>query len=138
MAQLASKIDRRIETDFQREHLIKFIETLDLGDKGLKVTIQPFAETRTQQQNRFLWAAVYQPIATQMSEKHGRVYTKDHIHWAMQEQYPILVQIPEGMPGAGKMFRKSTTKYTRKEFSDYLEQVWAYWSGEGVFFDSGY
>ena len=39
--------------------------------------------------------------------------------------------------GKSKSYPKSTTQLTKKEFTDYLEQVWSWGAGElGVFFDA--
>ncbi len=53
----------------------------------------------------------------------------------MQEMFGVLETIPAGLPGAGQVVKKSTTRYTKQEFSDYIEQVWSWGASEGFWFD---
>lgn len=91
-------------------------------------------ETRTEQQNRLLWAGAYSPIAEFLSEQSGKAVTTEMIHWLCKEKFlpPLVVPLKAG----DKTYPGSTTKLTKSEFSDYIEKVWAWGASMGVFFDT--
>lgn len=126
------KQSRRIQTDLQRERLLDFFAKCPLGEHGLLVEWQPYEEARSSEQNKLLWAGAYRPIAEHLSLEHGRIITSEQVHAVCKSQFLEH----ETNPINGKAYPGSTTKLNKKEFSDYLEQVYA-WGGEmGVFFDT--
>lgn len=90
-------------------------------------------ETRTEQQNRLLWAGAYSPIAQHLSEQSGKVITRDHVHCVAKDRF--MPRITVEFEGKSKSYPQSTTRLGKKAFSDYLEQVYAWGAEMGVYFD---
>lgn len=90
-------------------------------------------ETRTEQQNRMLWAGAYLPIALHLSEESGKVITKDMVHAVAKDRFldPIVVEFN----GKVKRYPGSTTRLGVKAFNEYLEKVFAWGVDMGVYFD---
>lgn len=126
------KTSRRIETETQRENLLSFFAKCPLGEHGLMVTWQPYEQVRTAKQNSMLWAGAYSPIAEHLSLEHGRIITSEHVHAVCKSKFLEH----ETNPINGKVYPGSTRKLSKKEFGDYLEQVWAWGNELGVFFDT--
>ena len=89
-------------------------------------------ENRTEHQNRLLWAGAYSPIAQFLSEQNGLVITRDMVHDTCKSNFAPRAENRL----TGETYPKSTTRFSKKEFSDYLERVFAWGASMGVFFDS--
>ena len=115
------------------DNLIKFLSSVD-ETLCLDVIIKDHEHNRTLEQNRFMWSAAYQPIAEQIGEATGAMLTKDDIHEFMKDRF--APRVIRKIPGTDKTksYPKSTTKFTRKEMSDYLEQVFAWGASHSVWF----
>ena len=127
------KLTRVLKTDTQKQNAARFIEALDLED-GKVMTIQDCEDIRTIEQNRYLWSQVYQPCAEQIGEATGRMLTKDDMHVFFTRSFGARVERKSPVTGEIRSVPKSTTKYTRKEMSDYLEQCFAWGAEHGVWF----
>ena len=90
------------------------------------------SETRSEEQNRLLWAGAYGPIAQVLSEESGKVITKEMVHEVSKDRFcpRIIVEFQ----GKSKSYPKSTTRLNKQEFSDYLEQVYAWGAELGAVF----
>lgn len=90
-------------------------------DKRWKISVKENKETRSQRSNRYLWGVVYATIRNHVMDSKGDVYTVEEIH----EHYKHRFLIPEVKTVMGKEMKlyRTTTKMTKKEFSDYLELV---------------
>ena len=114
-------------------HFIDRFKKMPVPDNGWTVTWTEFKNNRSLAQNRFLWHQVYQPIAEQISEGTGALVTKDHIHKLMAQMFsPRLIT---RVMGEDIVTIKSTTKYTKAEFTDYITKCEAWASEHGVWFD---
>lgn len=124
----------RIKHEADLHHFIKRFKAIPVPDNGWVVTWDTFKNNRTLAQNRFLWDQVYSPMAEQISEATNTMVTKDMIHKLMADRFSPRV-ITKVM-GQDIVTIKSTTKYTKQEFSDYIEKCFAWGSQHGVWFES--
>ena len=91
------------------------------------------ATTRTEEQNRLLWVSAYLPIAQFLTEQSGKVITKDMVHCVAKDRFSPRVIVE--FDGKSKSYPQSTTRFNKQEFSDYLEQVYAWGAELGVMFE---
>ena len=96
-------------------------------DPGRKYIVEVVEETRSIQQNSYLWAVVYSSIANYMRDQKQVNYSTEAIHETLKEMF--LVPRIEQLSKREVKIYKSTTKLTKREFSDYLEQIFA-WAAE--------
>ena len=83
-------------------------------------------------QNRLLWASAYTPIAVFLSEQSGKVITREMVHAVAKDRFAPRITVE--FDGKSKSYPQSTTRFTKAEFSDYLEAVYAWGADMGVFF----
>jgi hypothetical protein len=122
---------------------IKEVKQLDAVFK--QIVARPFPATgwvmnlteaknnRTLQQNRYLWDQVYTPMAVQIGDATGTLIKTDHIHALMKDRFSpreIVYVLGETV-----CTPKSTTKFTKKEFTDYIEKCFAWGAEHGVWFN---
>ena len=120
-----------MQNELQRRTVLKRIQAFPLGDSGFDVRFQEHQFTRTAEQNNLLWPGAYRPIARYLSEKNNRIITDWHVHEICKQR----IAPHETNPIDGKVYPKSTTKMTKSEFSEYLEEVWSWGAEMGVWFD---
>lgn len=120
-----------IKTDAQRISAIAAIQTHEIGKSGFYVQIKSAAPKRTELQNAFMWGWVYREIARQLAEG-GIVipledgaehpYTIDVLHEIFRERFLVTGEIRSRTGRTLKLYA-STTSLSKKQFSDYLEQI---------------
>ena len=122
-----------VKTEKQREHLLKFFTSVEIPDCGFVVEWSQADAKRTTEQNALLWVSAYRPIAQFLSEQSNKVITSEMVHAVAKDRFldPVVVE----MNGKRKSYPGSTTKLGKKAFSDYLEQVYSWGAGMGVYFD---
>jgi hypothetical protein len=91
------------------------------------------SQTRTEEQNNLLWRSAYTPIAQHLTEESGKIITKEMVHEVAKDRFAPRVVVEAF--GRSKSYPRSTTKFNKQEFSDYLEQVYAWGSEMGVLFE---
>ena len=123
-----------IKTEKQRERLLAFLSGFELPECGLLVEWCKADEKRTVEQNALLWASAYGPIAEFLTEKSGKIITREMVHAVAKDRFlePVVVEFD----GKTKSYPGSTTKLGKKAFSDYLEKVYSWGAHMGVFFDN--
>ena len=129
------KLNRTIRNKDHMDNLIKFLDSMEIPEDGVDVTLMDHEEKRTLEQNAFMWRVAYTPIAEQIGEATGRMLTKDDIHEFMTKQFAARVERTCPVTGEVSLVPKSTTKFTRKEMSDYLDQVFAWGAHHQVWFE---
>lgn len=100
------------------------------ADKGepLRIIVTAEERQRNAQQNRFYWGAVLKAIADQAWVE-GRQFDKDAWHEYFARKYGVCDELilPDGEIITR---RKSTTQMSIGEFSEYLNDVQSYATGE--------
>lgn len=89
--------------------------------KAWQVTVEEFKKPKTSQQTRFLWGVVY-PAILEAGGEMLRGWSADDLH----EYFLCEIYGAETLEAFGrKQVRplKRTSKMTRREFMDYLEQL---------------
>ncbi|MBU8921760.1 MAG: recombination protein NinB [Bacteroidales bacterium] len=121
-----------ITNEAQLGKFLKYWEACKLPEDGYYVEWEPKADRRTSDQNALLWVGAYRPIAEYLSEQSGKIITSEHVHAVAKDRFldPVIVELN----GKSKSYPGSTTKLKKKEFGDYLEQVWAWGGSMGVWF----
>ena len=116
----------------QLGRFLKYWEDVNLPEEGYYVEWEPKADRRTSDQNALLWVGAYRPIAEYLSEQSGKIITSEHVHAVAKDRFldPVVVELN----GKSKSYPGSTTKLKKAAFGDYLEQVWAWGSEMGVWF----
>lgn len=116
-----------IRTEKQRESLACVFANMKIPENGMAVEWEEYEHKRTSDQNRLLWVSAYRPIAEYLSEQSGKIITSEHVHAVAKDRFldPVVVEFN----GKSKSYAGSTTKLKKAEFSDYLEQVYA-WAAE--------
>ena len=127
------KHSANVKDDASLDHFIHRFKQLPIPPNGWVITWDAFKNNRSLAQNRYLWDQVYQPMAEQISEATGAIVTKDHIHKLMAQHFSP--RIITNVMGEQIVTIKSTTKYTKQEFSDYIEKCFAWGSEHGVWFN---
>ncbi len=122
------------------------LRNLPIG--GLDVVIRPHKEMRSPSQNALMWAAVIGDITNQ-AWLNGKQYSEKVWHKYFKEQYmpeltdPDLNELVKDpttyvkwveSPSGNLECIASTTQLTKKGFSRYLEQVYAFGADLGVMF----
>ncbi len=123
-----------VKNDADLDRFVSRFKAMPIPEAGWQVTWDIFKNCRTLAQNRYLWDQVYSPMAQQISEATGALVTKDHIHKLMADMFSPRV-ITRVM-GKEIVTYKSTTKYTKQEFSDYIEKCFSWGAEHGVWFES--
>jgi NinB protein len=90
-----------------------------LEGKAVDLTVEKKRVKRSDQQNRYLWGVVYEVIARQCG------YTTEQIHDLLRYKF---LKVEDGRT-PGMYTITSTTKLTKDEFSEYIEQIRA-WASE--------
>ena len=123
-----------IKTQDQLKAWYKQMKKQPIPDNGWQFTWDEFKNSRSLAQNRLLWRRVYQPIAEQISEQTGTLLRKDQVHKFLKDKFGTrdIVRVLGHVMSAPK----STTRYTKAEMSDYMEQCFAWGAENGVWFDS--
>lgn len=88
-----------------------------LKNEGKSVEIKIEENSRTQQQNRYMWGVVYKIV----SQETG--YTVNEVHEVFKQKFLTYTK-------KGHKFTKSTTELSTKEFGEYLDQVINYAQSE--------
>ena len=122
------------------------IRNLPFG--GLDVVIRPHKEIRTPSQNKLMWASAINDIEAQ-AWFNGKQFSANVWHEYLKEQFMPENDDPElfllvkdtltyvkwiDTPTGQRKCVASTTKLTKKGFSNYIEQVYAFGSELGVLF----
>ena len=84
-------------------------------------------ETRSGQQNKLLWAGAYTPIAEYLTEASGKCVTREMVHEVAKDRFAERIVVEYN--GKSKSYPKSSSSMGKKEFSDYLEQIYC-WAAE--------
>jgi len=123
-----------MKNEFQREHLVKTFQEIELPPEGILVEWGNAEDKRTLLMNAKLWSHAYPPIRDKLCETSGLAITKNHVHAVAKDKFldPILVPRPDG---TFKRYPGSTAKLGKKKFSDFMEQVYAWGADMGVWFD---
>jgi len=121
-----------LDTD-QQSNFCTFFGNMDIGE-GKHVTVQDIEDIRTLEQQALLWVGLYRPIAEQISEANNVMLKRMDIHKFLKDKFGPRVIYTHPLTGVKSSEPKSTTKYTRKETSDYLEQGFAWGAQNGVWF----
>ncbi|MEX2964593.1 recombination protein NinB [Microbulbifer sp. TYP-18] len=120
-----------LRTQAQKTNALARLQALQPdADKPIAVKVGPLKENRTSLQNKFLWGWVYKEISRQLDEA-GIVipcddgtehpYTKELLHEIFKQKFLAIGSIEA--KGKSITVYRSTTKLTKKEFSEYLEDV---------------
>jgi hypothetical protein len=117
----------------QLKGLFARLDAMEMPPNGWAVTLSEFSNNRSLAQNRLLWRRVYQPIAEQISEATDTLVKKQHIHEFLREKFGTRVIVR--VMGEVHSYPKSTTQYTKKEMTEYMEKCFAWGAEHGVFFD---
>ena len=128
------KLERVITTDIQLANTCTYIGKMTLPELGLQVTVMDYEAARTLQQNALMWSQLYQPCAEQIGEATDRMLTKDDMHRFFTRQFGVRVSRTNPVTGEKEYEPKSTTRYSKKEMSDYLEECFAWGATNGVWF----
>ena len=107
--------------------------------KPLLVTIAQRAESRSSKANRFMWAAVLQPAAEQLT-LNGHKFSAETLHEYMKRQH--LPEVTANgkhkwaiLPSGERVLAIGTTDLDAAEFAEYLEKIQAEAAGDwGVVF----
>ncbi|MEW5248898.1 recombination protein NinB [Microbulbifer sp. 2201CG32-9] len=120
-----------VRTPVQKANALDHLNRLKPdSEKPMAVRVEPFRATRSTLQNRFLWGWVYAEIARQLDEAgivipcdDGREhpYTKELLHEIFKQKFLAIGSIEA--KGKSITLYGSTTKLTKKKFSEYLEDV---------------
>lgn len=124
------KMRFNIKTDVQRDAAIAQIKNQVLPENGLTITVTEFKNNRSLAQNRLLFGHVYPPIIEQMSEATGAYVTKDQMHEFFKGMFSP--RICTKVLGEEVYTVKSTTKFTKAEFSEYIEKIYSWGAKRGV------
>ena len=122
----------------QRELAFNILNSLPLDDeKPLELRISEHHEKRSNQQNAMMWA-----VLEQIARKSGMNYSASTWHIFFNQEF-LPEEHTEGitkqgyvkweyLPNGNRNCIGSTTQLTKKGFSDYMEQIYAYVAGLGV------
>lgn len=119
-----------VRNDASRETALEDIRKREIGKKGFYVQIKEGALNRSTLQNAYLWGWVYVQIVDQLDSA-GHViptkdgehpYTKDILHEIFRTKFLQVGEI-EATNGKTLPIYKSTTKLTKAEFSEYVDNV---------------
>lgn len=124
------RVKYNIKDQEQLEVFLDRFSKLEIPSTGWQVTAVEFKNTRTLAQNRLLFGNVYPPVIEQMGEATGAYVTKDQMHDFFKDMFSP--RVPIKVMGKTVYVTKSTTKFTRKEFSDYIEKIYAWGTANGV------
>jgi len=86
--------------------------------------------TRTEQQNKMLWAGIYTPAVVQIMEATGQSLSRAALHEHMKDLHAPRVE--STVLGVTKTYPKSTTQMTKQEFSEFCTDVEAWLTDQGV------
>jgi hypothetical protein len=90
-------------------------------DISWQITVEPFKKPRTNQQNAYLWGVVY-PTILEAGGETLRGWQADDLHeYFLGEIYGW--EMLEGMGRKRMKPVKRSSRMTRSEFIDYLEQI---------------
>ena len=104
-----------------REAIAKVVMATVTEDCSWTVTVEPFRRPRSHQQNAYLWGVVY-PTILQAGGEALRGWTADDLH----EYFLGEIHGWEVIEGFGRKRMKPvkrSTRMTKTEFMDYLEQI---------------
>jgi hypothetical protein len=107
--------------------------------KPLLVTIAQRVESRSQRSNRYMWAAVLQPAAEQLT-LNGHKFSAETLHEYFKRQH--LPEVTANgrqkwtiLPSGERILAIGTSDLDAKEFAEYIEKCQAEAAGEwGVVF----
>lgn len=128
----------------QKEYACATINQLPEDEKNpIEVVIRECTRTRKLDQNALMWAGALEDISRQVY-LNGRTYSKDvwHEHFKREflpEQFDGELT-KEGyqkwafLPNGDRVLKGSTGDLTKKGFSQYLEQIYAFGAEHGVQF----
>lgn len=81
--------------------------------------------TRTKAQNNFLWA-YYENIKKALIEKEGLFHTEQEIHEWLKDKLLKWTYVKNPLTWKRIVRRKSTTKLSKKEFTQYIKDIEMY------------
>jgi hypothetical protein len=97
--------------------LIEYIMNLPAMDGSMCVEVKEYKEDRTKAQNRLYWLVI-----GFMAKELG--YTKEEMHFELGDAY-LPKHKYTNKKGVERVFPKSTTQLSTKEFTEYLEKIYA-------------
>ena len=129
------------------DNFISKVKALDLS-QGYVASVTLKKQTRSLTQNNLLWAVLTQ-ISNQL-ELSGKKYSPEAWHEYFKQLFmPELTDELEELvknhatyqkwdylPNGSRILKASTTELTTKGFSEYMEQIYAFSSIEGVMFEN--
>lgn len=121
-----------VKTMEQLERMLTQVRKMEIPINGWSVTVEEFKNNRSLAQNRMLFGQVYPPITEQIGEYTGSHVTKDQLHDFFKSMFSPRVEIC--VMGRKLNVPKSTTKFTKQEFSDFIEKIYAWGTDNGVWF----
>ena len=135
-----------IQDELAKTAAKNLIHNLPFG--GLDVVIRPHKEVRTLSQNSLMWASALNDIVEQ-AWFNGKQFSADVWHEHLKQTFMpenndpelhLLVKDPDSYvkwvdtPTGQRKCIASTTRLTKKGFSNYIEQVYAFGNELGVMF----
>jgi len=109
-------------------------------NRPLQITVAEYRQTRSNQANSYMWAAVLTPIAEQACVN-GKWFSADTWSQYLKQQYLPEVNAAgmekwQYLPDGSRELAMGTSDLNTEEFAEYLNQVQAYAATEfGVVFD---
>ena len=113
-------IFRKINWQFVNDHIIR--EQMKGLKDGTYEIVRTDGETRTNDQNKYLWWAVYPAIHQEL-----KTYTCEEIHSLMS--FKFLQKISKGW----SPYIQSTSRLTTAEFSKYVENIKDFVAQYGIY-----
>lgn len=126
-------INRILKTEAAVVAFGNWLNNQPMPESGWYVEAIPAEQKRSADQNNLLWVSAYRPIAQFLSEQSGKVITAEMVHEVAKDRFSPRIVVE--LYGKSKSYPKSTTRMGKAEFSDYLEQVYAWGAEMGVAFE---
>ncbi len=104
----------------QKALLLEAVRTL----KGMvKVTLVKFRNTRSYQQNRYLWGVVYPAVADGLLECYGEWLTVEEVHCLMKQMFLSRPLVDRDTGDTVGCIVRHTPQLDTAEFSHYIEAI---------------
>lgn len=127
------------------DNFINKLKQLDLANVRYVASVVEKKQSRSTMQNNLYWA-VLQEISNQL-EVNNKKFSADSWHEYFKQEYlpdavyelvkdPETYQKWEQLPNGSRRLKGSTTDLTTKGFSEYMEQIYAFATSEGVVFEA--
>lgn len=120
------KQEETLRTDHDRQNWIRFIFSMPL-DKPVKVTAQVVRKGRTLSQNSLYWKWVGEAVDA-VADHTG--HDADELHDFFKQKFltPTVVEI-----NGEAINRYTTTTLNKAEMSAYMERIYAFCAGLGIY-----